>query len=105
MQDDFGKKVFLGVSGVDINIGCISPTFGPGVLLFGDNKKMSSFSFSVKYQEINGKTIFQSVILSDGTKYNLTEWSKIFESLNPAGNKTGTEVKGNRIKTSTDEND
>jgi RHS repeat-associated protein len=105
LQDDLGNKVFLGVSGVDINLGSISPTFGPGVLLFGDNKKMSSFSFSVKYQEINGKTVFQNVILSDGTKYNLNEWNKIFESLNPSGNKTGTEIKGNRIKTNIDETD
>ena len=73
LQDDLGQKVFLGVTGVDINIGAISPTFGPAVLLGGDDKVMSQFSFSIKFHEINGKTVFQSVILSDGTKYNIEE--------------------------------
>ncbi len=105
IQDDLGYKVFLGVSGVDINLGLISPTFGPAVLLGGDDKLMSSFSFSVKYQEIDGGTYFQSVILDDGTEYSLDEWNKIFRDLNPADSNTGTDVSGNRIKTKTDEED
>ncbi len=100
--DDLGYKVFLGVAGVDINIGIISPTFGPTVLLGGDNKMMSQFSFNIKFQEIQGNTVFQSVLLNDGTEYSLDEWNKIFESLDPTSIKTGTDVKDNEIRTNTD---
>ncbi len=105
LVDDLGHKVFLGVAGVDINIGAISPTFGPGVLFERDNKIMYTFSFNIKFQEIDGNTVFQSVILNDGTEYNLDEWNKIFKSLDPKSIKTGTDVRDNEIRTNTDKDD
>jgi hypothetical protein len=92
ITDKDGNKLFLGVSAVD-NEG----EYGPQKELLGTAfENMSKFSMYILFNE---DETFKGVSLSDGTWYNLDDWNKIFESLDPTDSDVGTDVQKSDVKT------
>ncbi len=86
LTDKLGNKLFLGVSGINSE----NKDNAPYTELPGDNKRqMQSFYFTILF---NNDETFKGVRLPSGTEYNLSDWNKIFKTLNPQSSNTGTSV-------------
>ena len=86
LTDKSGNKLFLGVSGINSE----NKDNAPYTELPGDNKRqMQSFYFTILF---NNDETFKGVRLPSGTEYNLSDWTKIFTTLNPQSRNTGTSV-------------
>jgi len=92
MTDEFGNKLFVGVSGIDG--GALQ---GPFIeLLNYGNENMQKFTFNILFNDDNS---IKGVSLDNGDWYEIGDWNKLFEDINPASKTAGTNVTKDKVET------
>ena len=87
LQDQFGNRLYLGVSGIDSENARIAPQTE---LMLTAQESMSTFSFYILFDE---NEAFKGVSIKEGDEwkwYDRDAWNKRFTGQDPASKNTGT---------------